>query len=325
MPNGGIAYNPLYYKFYYLNQEQAKKFLASHKCKIVKPKVPNPFWLCFFDLSYKCNLKCVHCHNDYGKVNELTFDEKINVIKQILDLGVLHVSFGGGEPTLYPHLIKVLKYASKGATCSFVTNGCFINERLCKRLKNLVSYVGVSLDGFRETHAKMRRADIFDKTVNAIKLLLKHGIPVRVTSTPTKINYKELPEVGKFVINKLKATWKLMVYIPEGGRADELCLSDEEEKWLYDQVSKLGKEKTDYYFCIPCPAGKSIFSIYANGDVSPCGFSPHLISGNVLEKPLIDILRYGTFFRVLRTVKSEKCISTNYWRGSNEFDFEIPM
>ena len=320
----GIAYNPRSYTFYYLNNKQAQKLLANHRCKIIKPKFLNPFWLCFFDLSYKCNLNCVHCHNQY-KMDELTFEQKIDVIRQIHELGVLHISFSGGEPTLYPKLIDILKYASKNATCSFVTNGCFINEKLVKQLKGLVTYVGVSLDGFRETHAKMRGADIFDKAINAIKLLKKYGIQVRVTSTPTKINYKELPDLGKFIINELGETWKLMVYMPEGNRRDDLCLSEKEERWLYKKIRNLGKEKVDYYFNIPCPAGKSVFSIYANGDVSPCGFLPQLVSGNVRERPLIEILREGTFFKLLRIVKLKKCLSRSYWRGEKGFSLKIPM
>jgi len=185
--------------------------------------------------------------------------------------------------------------------------------------------VGISLDGFRETQAKMRGADIFDKAVKAIKLLKKHGIQVRVVSTPTKINYRELPQLGKFIIDELGVDWKLMVYIPENNRRDDLCLSETEEIWLYKKIKKLKKEKIDYYFNIPCPAGKFVFSIYANGDVSPCGFLPQLISGNVREKPLLEILKEGTFFKLLRTVKSDRCLARSFWRAKKTFDLEIPM
>jgi MoaA/NifB/PqqE/SkfB family radical SAM enzyme len=325
MPNGSIVYDSILYKFFYLNQKQTEQFNQKNKNKTIKPIVYNPFWLCFFDLSYKCNLKCEHCHNNYGKVNELTLEQKMNTLDQIFDLGLLHVSFGGGELLLYENLFDILKYTSERTTCSFVTNGILIDKNICKKLKGLVSYVGVSLDGFKETHAKMRNADIFDKAVEGIRMLIKYKIPVRVTSCPTKINYTELPKLGNFILNELGATWKLMKYIPEGGKRLDLALTQKEENWLYREASKLGKERTDYYFRIKCPAGKSVFSIYANGDVSPCGFAPFLTSGNVLKEPLIDILKNGKFFRLMRIVKSNKCVSAEYWRNSEEFNFNISL
>ncbi|MEM5834831.1 MAG: radical SAM protein [Candidatus Aenigmatarchaeota archaeon] len=320
MENGSILYNPLSFRFYYLDKSQTEKFLKENKkVKVLTPKVSNPFILCFFDLTYKCNLKCIHCHNAYENIRELTYEQKLNALNQIFDLGVLHISFGGGEPTLYEHLLDILKYTSRHTTCSFVTNGTLLDKEFCKKLRGLVSYVGVSLDGFRETHAKIRNADIFDKVIESIQMLIRYKIPVRVTTTPTKINYKELPALGRFVLKDLKVSaWKIMKYIPEGGKGLELALTDEEEKWLYTQINKLSKEKIDYYLCIKCPAGKSVFSVYANGDVSPCGFAPFMISGNLLKTPLVEILQNGTFFKLMRIVKSNKCISANFWR-ENKF------
>jgi len=329
MGNTSIVYYPPSFSFSLLNKQQTIELLKREKnVLLIKPKVKNPFYTCFFDLSYECNLKCVHCHNAYN-LQGMGYEQQLSTLDQIFDLGVLHISFGGGEPTLYPHLLDILKYTTKHTSCSFVTNGALIDKKFIRKIRGLVAYVGVSLDGFRETHKKMRNADIFDKVIDTIKILKNEGILVRVTTTPTKINFRDLPQLGEFIFNELKVDcWKMMKYIPEENRGKELSLNQKEERWLYEQLNKLAKnygDKTDYYFKINCPAGKSVFSIYANGNVSPCGFMPCLISGNVLKTPLIKILRNGTFFRILRCGEFKECLSTKFWRGSNKFSKSIEL
>jgi len=259
----------------------------------------------------------------------MSLKEKFYVLDQLFDLGILHISFGGGEPTLQKNLIKILRYTNKHTSCSFVSNGTFINEELCKKLKGLVSYVGISLDGLEKSHNKMRNANIFNKVINSIKLLQKHKIPVRIVTTPTKLNFRDIPRLGSFIFDELKVRyWKIMRYMPEGDKGLEIALNDEEEKWLYSQLVKLAKkygEATDHYFKLNCPAGKFIFSIFANGDVSPCGFAPFLISGNCLETPLIKILTEGKFFRLMRTIDQKECFVVKYWRESKKFNQFTPL
>jgi len=329
MKNTSILYYPPSFSFSLLNKQQTIEFLKRNKnIFLIKSKVRNPFYTCFFDLSYDCNLRCLHCHNAYS-IQGMSYEQQLSVLDQIIDLGVLHISFGGGEPTLYSHLLDILKYTAKHTSCSFVTNGTLMDKKFVRKLKGLVAYVGVSLDGFRETHKKMRNADIFDKVIDAIKILKREGILVRVTTTPTKINFRDLPKLGRYIFDELKVDcWKIMRYVPEENKGKELSLSLKEEKWLYEKLNKLAEDygdKTDYYFKINCPAGKSVFSIYANGDVSPCGFMPCLISGNVLKTSLIEILRKGTFFKILRCGEFKECLSTKFWRGPNKFAKSVEL
>jgi radical SAM protein with 4Fe4S-binding SPASM domain len=76
-------------------------------------------------LTYRCNNDCAHCYNarprDYP---ELTTQQWMQVLDRLWDLGVPHVVFTGGEPTLYADLPALIAHAEKlGQISGLNTNG----------------------------------------------------------------------------------------------------------------------------------------------------------------------------------------------------------
>ena len=56
--------------------------------------------LLIWELTLKCNLRCIHCGSNAGekREGELTTREALNVVKDLADLGVDEICFLGGEP-----------------------------------------------------------------------------------------------------------------------------------------------------------------------------------------------------------------------------------
>ena len=67
---------------------------------IVRPQLLASPSLVVWNLTNAYNLKCKHCYQAVGKrlSDELTLDEKLSVVKQLSDSGVVAVAFSGGEP-----------------------------------------------------------------------------------------------------------------------------------------------------------------------------------------------------------------------------------
>lgn len=69
------------------------------------------------ELTYRCPLHCPYCSNpvQWSKAGrELTLEEWKRVVREASEIGVLHVSFSGGEPLLFqglPQLIQVAREA----------------------------------------------------------------------------------------------------------------------------------------------------------------------------------------------------------------------
>ena len=66
-----------------------------------------------FELSSRCNERCIHCYIPNGKKNK-GFDMPLSKVKSILDeyaeMGGLHVTLSGGEAFLHKDLIEICRY-----------------------------------------------------------------------------------------------------------------------------------------------------------------------------------------------------------------------
>jgi len=116
-------------------------------------KMPKPRMAIVYP-TYLCNHSCLGC--DYTRLNRtkhsLSQRQFINVINQLIDIGVQGIEFcGGGEPTLHPYLAKVVdKLIKNNISFGFLTNGTNLNKKLQKQLVEYGSYCRISLESATE-------------------------------------------------------------------------------------------------------------------------------------------------------------------------------
>ncbi len=66
----------------------------------------------YFELTYKCNLECIHCYADVPHVGkELHYNEIISVLNQLANAGMLYICFSGGEPLIRKDFIEIMAHA----------------------------------------------------------------------------------------------------------------------------------------------------------------------------------------------------------------------
>jgi radical SAM protein with 4Fe4S-binding SPASM domain len=198
-----------------------------------------PF-LVVWNFTRKCNLRCKHCYANAGRIeDELTLEEKLSLVKELDDAGVVAISFSGGEPLISKDFWRVAEYASNlGFHVSVATNGTLITRDVAERLKKVVDYVEVSLDAANpETHDKFRGVkDAFERAISGIKNCVQAGILTAIATTATKLNLDEIPEIVSLA-EKL-GVYRLVVFnfIPTGRGKEitSLDLTVEERKWLLE-------------------------------------------------------------------------------------------
>ena len=120
----------------------------------------------FFELTYRCNLKCPYCYIGKNRdKDELLTKEWFDIIEQIPFYSF--VTLVGGEPLLREDFCEILfKCASKTlGKMNVVTNGILMNDEIIDAfIKSKMMLLSVSLDGWGETHDKNRAAKgIFNK------------------------------------------------------------------------------------------------------------------------------------------------------------------
>lgn len=155
--------------------------------------------LCTFEITQKCNLRCQHCYIDFSDAKkhrkpELKTHQVKKILKDLAKNGVLYLVFTGGEPFLRPDLLELCTYARKlKFDLRIFTNGTLISEAAARKLSQInISAVEISLYGRKDTHDKITgMPDSFDRVLDSIKLLKKHGIRVTIKCPLMKTNFKD--------------------------------------------------------------------------------------------------------------------------------------
>ena len=159
----------------------------------------------FFELTYKCNLKCIHCYNPkHMNAVEIDFDLAKKAIDDAYELGCFRITFSGGEATMHSRFIDLVKYArQKHISVEIFTNGQALasNESLYECTKSLYPYrICVSLystDG--DVHEKV--TDVkgsFEKTYSLIGKMRRDNINVQIKNFLLNTNCMDCIKVKKY-------------------------------------------------------------------------------------------------------------------------------
>ena len=154
-----------------------------------------------WSLSYRCNLRCMHCYQNAGQPSpdELTINEQLDIVDQMARAGVSLVVLSGGEPLTNPNLGRLIERIRKhGMAVSIDSNGVLLDRPTVNYLKRLgVSSIELSLDSVdAEAHDRFRGLNgAFERTLRAVELCSESGILTTVATTATCLNYEQTTEL----------------------------------------------------------------------------------------------------------------------------------
>jgi len=213
----------------------------------VPQKLCAPF-LIVWNFTNACNLRCKHCYQNAGPKplpNELTFEEKLNVLNQLDEMEIPSIAFSGGEPTIHPDFIPIVKEASRrGIYTAVATNGlAFASESFTdKALKAGLNYVEVSLDSTDpKVHDEFRGVKgAWELAVKGIKNVVKHGgASTGIAMTLTKLNKDQIGDMVRLA-EELGVTRVIFFnFIPTGRGKENVALDltpeerEEALRWIY--------------------------------------------------------------------------------------------
>jgi radical SAM protein with 4Fe4S-binding SPASM domain len=225
-----------------------------------KPPVSGPL-SAIWTFTNECKLKCIHCYQDAGIQNkdELTLEEKMNVVNQIVEAGCVYLTFSGGEPLMSKDFFKVAEYAREmGLIIRFATNGTLITKDVAKKLSELgFDYVTLSIDGAKkETHEKIRGVrGSYKKSIEAIKNCLDENITLCVTPVLIANNYNETDGIIELLKGMGVKFIVLSDFVPAGrGRKNaDIELSPEIRHDLFRRIAKKSLEEKDIELGISSP------------------------------------------------------------------------
>jgi radical SAM protein with 4Fe4S-binding SPASM domain len=157
-------------------------------------------------LSYKCQNNCTHCYNEDRQLTELSAEEWKKVIARTWQLGIPHVVFTGGEPTLLPFLGDLVEASeSWGQVTGLVTNGRML--RTPGYLKGLVNrgldHVQITILSHREeVHDRLAGSEgAWKETIEGLKVALEEDLYVSTNTTILRSNLEDMEGTLDFLIS----------------------------------------------------------------------------------------------------------------------------
>lgn len=149
------------------------------------------------ELTYGCNLRCVHCYNPTHEAkNELRTDQVFKILDDITLQGCLWVGFTGGELFTRRDAMEIMRYAkSKGLVISLLTNATLITPSMAAQIRDLDPYqVDVSVYGATAStyEAVTRVPGSFAHFVRGVDLLVEHRLPTLLKIVLMTLNAHEL-------------------------------------------------------------------------------------------------------------------------------------
>ena len=184
--------------------------ISSYLREVAAPTAPGPRRqppgpVVIWNLIRRCNLTCKHCYSisaDTDFAGELTTDEVFRTMDDLKAFRVPVLILSGGEPLLRPDIFDIAARAKgMGFYVGLSSNGTLIDAASIDRIAAAdFDYVGISLDGIRDTHDRFRRLDgAFERSLAGLRLCRDLGVKVGVRFTLTADNAHDLPAVLQLV------------------------------------------------------------------------------------------------------------------------------
>ena len=201
-------------------------------------------------LTYRCNNDCSHCYNVEGRnLKELSTADWKHILDKAWDLGIPHIIFTGGEPTLREDLPELVAHAEKNGQIT----GLNTNARRLSDPQYVDRLVAAGLDHVQITveshdsdvHDRMvRTKGAFPQTVKGLKNALASPLYVMTNTTMLRTNIHTIPATLDFLAEIGVPTVGLNALIHSGrGASVGTGLAESELRALLE----VARQKTETY------------------------------------------------------------------------------
>jgi radical SAM protein with 4Fe4S-binding SPASM domain len=245
------------------------------------------------DLTYRCNLGCVHCYlgsraeRQKHSSREMRTGRIFEVIDEIIDAGCLYLLLTGGEPLLRDDFSEIYRHTKeRGLVVTVFSNGTLVTDKVISLFRDFPPReVEISLYG-ATAHTYERITGVpgsYEKCLRGIKLLVDNNIKVNLKTILMNLNSHELLDMENMA-KRLGAKFRFDAAISPcfGGdktplkfrvspeEAIEMEFSDSERVQRWRKFFDDSKSHLLVDTLYGCGAGVTGFHIDPFGNLQPC-------------------------------------------------------
>ena len=271
-----------------------------------------------FDITYRCNERCIHCYLDHDDHGEMTTSEIKGVLDQIAEAGTFLLTFSGGEIFMRRDIFELLEYARRLLfNVKIKTNAVMIRQVEAGRLLRLgIDQIQISIYSHRpQVHDFITKLPgSLKRSLEAIRFLKSQGLNVVIANVMMKSNMADRAGV-QTLARELSVPYTLDPTITPKMDGDtsilNLRIPESELNAVFHDEDLVGNVEEHCAPPVPpsaedmdgysCSAGHTLAYISPYGDVFPCVQFP-LPSGNVRRQKFIDIWRDSPQLAEVRSI-----------------------
>ncbi len=157
------------------------------------------------ELTYRCNLQCPYCYNPLD-LNSYSSELDVRTWMRVLDeaaaMGVVHVHFSGGEPTLRPRdLCALVAHArSKDLYTNLITQGTFLTDTLLDELLIAgLDHVQISVQAAHAALADyIAGTRVHEKKAEALRRVAGRDVALTLNCVLHRHNIDEVADIISF-------------------------------------------------------------------------------------------------------------------------------
>lgn len=288
---------------------------------------PAPPMALLAELTHRCALKCPYCSNPLElerRSSELDTSTWLRLIDEAAAMGVLQISFSGGEPMLRPDIaVLVSRAVERGLYTNLITSGVgFAPEALERVAQAGLDHVQLSVQGVEDAaadHVAGLPGSAARKRLLAGEIA-RLGLRLTLNAVVHRGNVAQIPALVRLAENWGAARVEI-AHVQYYGWAvanrDRLMPTRAQvERATADLAAERARTAgrlvidavlPDYYASYPKPCmggwGARHINVTPAGKALPCHAAetiPHLVFDNVRDRPLAEIWRDSAAFNAYR-------------------------
>jgi radical SAM protein with 4Fe4S-binding SPASM domain len=237
-----------------------------------------------FELTYGCNLRCVHCYNPTHRVlpQELDTAEVFALLDQVADLGVSTVCFSGGELFIRPDVFDIFQHAKcLGLLLRLISNATHITPAVAASLQEL-GFTNIALSIYGATKATYEQVTqvpgSYEPFIRGLDSLAATSLQVIVRMPVMTGNVEEVRQ-ARTLVERYRFKFQYCMDITAKNNGDLAPLQYRlapEDKVRLDQDILGSQDVKNPETCsvdgdfISCLCGRSNFAITPYGEMNLC-------------------------------------------------------
>jgi radical SAM protein with 4Fe4S-binding SPASM domain len=258
---------------------------------------------------YQCNFKCDICSfwkAPYKDAPRMSLEQIRIVAQKLKSLGPQMISIGGGEPLLHKDIVKIAQTLSQDNFAVMITNGWFMTDEMAAALWQAGLYeISVSVDfADAERHDALRHKEgAWERAIAALETLHKNRCyphqRVNMIATVFEGNIDHIERLIQLSA-KMGISFLVSCYSPNRGEIGPAKTQPDYSAILLDLKARYR------HFVSPrgylarfsdalangvgnCMAGRNLFNIDTQGNVTRCIDKLDQPAGNIFEEDIRQI------------------------------------